>query len=778
VYQGPVTTVSRLRTAEQLATGAVVQVVLLAALGAGAGLGPVGLIAGAGYAVGLCALLAAAARRAGAAALGPADLVTLARAVLVGGVTALVADGLAGGGTPVAVLVVLASTALVLDAVDGRVARRTGTASELGARFDMETDAVGVLVLSVHVATLLGPWVLAIGAMRYAFVAAGRALPWLRAPLPTSHAAKAVAAVQGVVLVVAGADVVPRPAAVALVVTALVLLAWSFGRSVAWLWRHRVGGNGGGGNRHPVASGVVSALAGAGVFVALVAPAEVGRLVPAAFLRVPVEALLAIALFLVLPARAGRVVATLAGVALGLLTLLKVLDLAFSATLARPFDPVLDLVLLGAAVEFLAGSSGRAGALGAAVAAVVLAVAVTVLLALSVRRLARLATRRRTAATRAATVLAAVWVTCAVLGAQIVPGVPVAAASAAAQVHDRAVQVRAGVADRRAFAAEAAVDPYRDTPGTELLTALRGKDVVVAFVESYGRDAVADPELAPALDDGTRRLATAGFAARSGFLTSPVAGGGSWMAHATFLSGLWVDNQQRYRTLVGSDRLTLTGAFARADWRTVGVMPGTTRAWPEGGFYGYDRVYDAHDLAYRGPKLGWAPMPDQYTLSAFRRLEHGRADRPPLMAEIALVSSHAPWAPVPGLVGWAEVGDGAVFEAWAGPDVTAEVMGDPGRARAEYRRSIGYAVNSIVSFVQTYGDDDLVLILLGDHQPGPVVTGGDAGRDVPITIATRDPAVLDRIAGWGWQDGLRPGPQAPVWRMDAFRDRFLAAFGR
>jgi len=189
VYQGPVTTVSRLRTAEQLATGAVVQVVLLAALGAGAGLGPVGLIAGAGYAVGLCALLAAAARRAGAAALGPADLVTLARAVLVGGVTALVADGLAGGGTPVAVLVVLASTALVLDAVDGRVARRTGTASELGARFDMETDAVGVLVLSVHVATLLGPWVLAIGAMRYAFVAAGRALPWLRAPLPTSHAA-------------------------------------------------------------------------------------------------------------------------------------------------------------------------------------------------------------------------------------------------------------------------------------------------------------------------------------------------------------------------------------------------------------------------------------------------------------------------------------------------------------------------------------------------------------------------------------------------------------
>jgi hypothetical protein len=78
--------------------------------------------------------------------------------------------------------------------------------------------------------------------------------------------------------------------------------------------------------------------------------------------------------------------------------------------------------------------------------------------------------------------------------------------------------------------------------------------------------------------------------------------------------------------------------------------------------------------------------------------------------------------------------------------------------------------------VQTYGDDRLVLIFLGDHQPAPIVTGAGASRDVPITIVTRDRAVLDRISGWGWQDGLKPGPQAPVWPMDAFRDRFLTAF--
>ena len=79
--------------------------------------------------------------------------------------------------------------------------------------------------------------------------------------------------------------------------------------------------------------------------------------------------------------------------------------------------------------------------------------------------------------------------------------------------------------------------------------------------------------------------------------------------------------------------------------------------------------------------------------------------------------------------------------------------------------------------METYGDDNLVLILLGDHQPSPIVTGQGASRDVPISIVARDRAVFQRIAPWGWHEGLKPDPQAPVWRMDAFRDRFLSAFG-
>jgi hypothetical protein len=530
-----------------------------------------------------------------------------------------------------------------------------------------------------------------------------------------------------------------------------------------------------------VAAWVTTALAGLLALFALVAPSQIGRLTPGAFLRIPVEGLLGTALLLVLSGRARRIVAVLAGAALGLLTILKIVDMGFYAVLARPFDLVLDWSLLGDAVGFLTASMGRAGAIGAVAAVALLAIAVLTLTTLSVLRLTRLAARHKETTARAVAVLAAAWVACAMLGAQLVPGVPVASGSAADLVYHRALDVRVGLHDQQAFAAEAGVDAFRDTPGKDLLGALRGKDVIVAFVESYGRSAVADPEYASqvgaALDAGNRRLRAAGFASRSAFLTSPTAGGGSWLAHSTFLSGLWINNQQRFRTLVSSDRLTLSSAFQRASWQTAVVMPGTSRAWPEGAFFGYDRIYAARDLGYRGPNFTLATMPDQYTLSTFERLEHGRPDRPPLMAEIELTSSHGPWAPVPRLIGWDQVGDGSVFGPMARQgDQPADVYHNPARMRAAYGRSIVYSLNTLISYVETYGDDDLVLVFLGDHQPAPLIAGEGASRDVPITIVARDRAVLDRISGWGWQDGLKPGPQAPVWPMSAFRDRFLTAF--
>ncbi|MGW1545052.1 CDP-alcohol phosphatidyltransferase family protein [Streptomyces sp. NPDC002309] len=221
---------------QETAVGAGVQIVLLAVLGSAIGLGPAGWLTGLTFAIASWAVLSRALHRSGLRSFGPANRVTLGRATLVGGVTALVADSFESA-PPVTLLVALTAVALILDGVDGKVARRTGTSSALGARFDMEVDAFLILVLSVYVSMSLGPWVLLIGGMRYAFVAAARFRPWLNAALPPSTARKTVAAVQGVFLLVAGADVLPWAGNAAVVGLALGLLVWSFGRDVLWLWR-------------------------------------------------------------------------------------------------------------------------------------------------------------------------------------------------------------------------------------------------------------------------------------------------------------------------------------------------------------------------------------------------------------------------------------------------------------------------------------------------------------------------------------------------------------
>jgi Sulfatase len=528
--------------------------------------------------------------------------------------------------------------------------------------------------------------------------------------------------------------------------------------------------------RRRVLGRVVTVLAALLVFVLLAAPRELGQYSAAAFIRIPVEALAGVALLLVLPARRRRIAAVLGGVGLGLLAVLKIVNTGFLEFLARPFDPVYDWDRIGNAADVLGG----AGAIGAAV----LAVAVVALVAWAVVRLSRAVHRHRTGSTRAVAVLSVAWLVFAALGTQVVFPVPVAARSAAALAYELAQQVPASIAEQRAFEAQmAAPDPFRDAPAQDLLAGLRGKDVVLTFVESYGRSAVEDPAMAPkvdaVLDAGTRTLSAAGYSARSGYLTSPVFGGGSWLAHATLSSGLWVTNQRHHDALVATDRLTLNSAFQKAGWRTAAVMPGTFSDWPEQGFFGVDQVYDSRTMGNRAQLYNRFQTPDQYTLAAFQRAERATPGHAPVMAEIPLVTSHWPWANVPRLVGWDAVGDGTVYDAMGGTaDPVGATASSPALMRAGYVDSIAYSLSSLISYVERYGDDNLVLVFLGDHQPAPSVTGQGASHDVPITIVARDPKVLDRIASWGWTDGLRPGPQAPVWRMDAFRDRFLTAFAR
>ncbi|MFF0200399.1 sulfatase [Streptomyces sp. NPDC005017] len=525
-----------------------------------------------------------------------------------------------------------------------------------------------------------------------------------------------------------------------------------------------------------------SVLAVALPLCALLLPNRLERLSFWAFLRIPGEGVLLAGLLLVLPPRPRRFAAAGTGVLLGLVTVLKCLDMGFYQVLARPFDLVLDWILLDDAAEFVRESFGRTGQVLAVGGASALLLVVIALMTLSTMRLARLLDRHRPVAARTTVVLGTAWIVCVTFA---VPGVgaPLATRGTSEFLGNRVEMVRAGIADAEVFEKEAAVDAFAATPPDRLLTGLRGKDVLFTFVESYGRTAVEDPDMAASvgavLADGTASLKAAGFEARSGWLRSPVTGAGSWLAHSTFLSGLWIKNQQRYRSLTTSDRTTLTGYFRKAGaWRTVGIVPGVRRAWPEGRYFGLDHIYDSERLGYQGPYFSWSPVPDQFSMEAFERLEHGRADRGPLMAEIILASSHNPWAPVPRVIDWEDLGDGSVFHGIAeeGKD-PEEVWRDPDSVRTEYRRAIEYSLRSLTGWLERYGDDDTVLVFLGDHQPVPTVTAGSTSRDVPVTIVARDPEVLDRIADWDWSPGLKPARTAPVWDMDLFRDRFMTAYG-
>jgi hypothetical protein len=534
--------------------------------------------------------------------------------------------------------------------------------------------------------------------------------------------------------------------------------------------------------RRSVGRRTINVLAALFVLFTLLAPNQISRLSPGAFLRIPVEGLVGVAVMLVSPQRLRRPLAAVGGVALGLLTIGKFLDMGFFYALSRPFDLVFDWAFVGNAVEFVTTAIGRVGAIATVIAVIAAAVAVVVLVTLSVLRLTRLVTRHTRPAAATVAVLAVGWVVSSGLGLQAAPGEPVAAKDTINAVVDRTRQVRDARQDQKAFIAQLQSDSIKNTPGNQLLTGLRGKDVVVAFVESYGVDAIQDPEFAPRVDavlaDGDRRLRAAGFSSRSAYLTSPTYGGGSWLAQSTLLSGVWANNQQRYNELIASDHLTLNGAFHRAGWRTVGIMPGVTRAWPEGAFFDFDRIYDSHHLGYAGPHFTWSQVPDQFTLAAFQRLELSKQNRAPIMAEIPLTSSHIPWAPLPKMVNWGSVGNGSVYGPIAAAGQKPDgILQDPARARTAYRQSIEYSLTSLISYVEHYGNDNLVLVFLGDHQASSIVTGQGASRDAPITIVAKDPAVLNRISGWGWTTGLKPGSQAPVWRMDSFRDRFLTAFG-
>lgn len=492
------------------------------------------------------------------------------------------------------------------------------------------------------------------------------------------------------------------------------------------------------------------------------------------------EAALLVGMLALLPRRrwsAGLATATAVG--LVLVCVVAFVDVGFRAILGRPINLSLDLYLAGAVYKLALGNLGMAktvlafvtGALGLAL----VTGGVARMLMPSGRKVSRLAPRL------GGVVMIALFALGLSRGGSV-PWLGERMAFPAVQLAKEQVeQFRLTQVERKSFAAELAATPdsYEGTSG--LLGKLAGKDVLVTFIESYGMSALVDPQwkvvVRPRLDDLASRLAAAGLHVASGKLLSPTLGGQSWYAHGTMISGLWLDTQLRYDLLMASRRETLVDDFRRAGHGTAALMPAITTAWPEGTRLGYDQVFTRPDISYAGPPLFWVTMPDQFTLSFLEHTIRASAAGRPLFLEVALVSSHIPWTPIVPILDWDSVGDGAAFAPYeAYGDPPEEVWIDLGKLREDYPKSLAYSLDAVTGFAERYLDDGSLLIVLGDHDPQPWVTGEDVTREVPVHVITRDQALLKPFLAWGFQPGVVPDSHQPIRRMDEFRPWFVPAF--
>jgi hypothetical protein len=451
-------------------------------------------------------------------------------------------------------------------------------------------------------------------------------------------------------------------------------------------------------------------------------------------------------------------------------------DLVFRVALGRPLDLSLDLYLVGAVYNLAVGNTGI-------VRTILLFGGVLIGGGLAVLGTAWLLTPpapsgggASLARSRPAPVRKVAW---AILGGAAAWGLvglvarPIGAriaAPVASLVVDQAGYFAATRAERATFAADLARASGVDTVPAPFAR-LGHRDVVVAFIESYGMAAFDDPDFSavvrPRLERAAERLDSAGVGMVSGELVSPTMGGQSWYAHGTFISGLWLSNQLRWDLLLSSGHPTLVDDFHRAGYRAAVLMPAITTAWPEAERLRFDDVYTSLNIPYAGPPLYWVTMPDQYTWAFLGDVL--RKSSEPLFVEAGMLSSHAPWTPVLPLVAWGSMGDGSVFEPFRRNGYPPEeTWWDVDELRDGYGRSLAYSLEAMAEFAERYLDDGTLLIVLGDHQAAPWVTGDDA-PEVPVHVLARDRGLLAPFVHWGFRAGAVPPEDVTPHRMDEVR---------
>ncbi|MEM6382653.1 MAG: sulfatase-like hydrolase/transferase [Pseudomonadota bacterium] len=479
--------------------------------------------------------------------------------------------------------------------------------------------------------------------------------------------------------------------------------------------------------------------------------------------------------------RVGRFVRAMITAALTLLVVLKTADFIMFTALNRGFNPVADISLVWSLVQLIDGAFGVVAGYLAVLGALLAIMLVALLLWWSLGLWARfdIPFGRRLASVTGAGLFA---VFCAAeigdaMGRWSLPIDPPGSAFTARVGVERVEMTRKTLADLQAFQQAAANDPYA---GNDSLLRLIDRDTLIIFVESYGRTSFDTPQYADlhlaTLREGEATLRAAGLSMATRFLSSPTRGGQSWLAHATFANGLWVDGQTSYGAVLASGRQSLFHIAARSGFHTATVMPQITLDWPEAEFMGFETVLVAEDLGYAGEAFNWVTMPDQFTLAALDRLlrSPGDDDRP-LFAQAALVSSHAPWVPVPDLLDWETIGDGTIYnETVQSGDAPRDVWRDRDRVRAQYRLAVDYALQTVLAYAELHASEPPLMIVIGDHQATNFVAL-DERPDVPIHVIGPS-HLVEPLQAAGFEQGLIPAEDSPVVPMDQMRNVIIDVY--
>lgn len=424
-------------------------------------------------------------------------------------------------------------------------------------------------------------------------------------------------------------------------------------------------------------------------------------------------------------------------------------DALVRAVFSRPLNILLDPWLLKAGFNLLQGSLGTP----AAVIVAVLAAAGVAATLLGMRALLRLALTPL--APGAAAGIVAVSVLAFAVGCPGQPG-PVRPALAGL-VHEQASQVRVTLAEREALLARASSDRMQ----ARAVPQLAGRDVVMVFIESYGVSALDQARYAdvlkPVLARAENTLSEAGLSMVSTRMASPIRGGQSWLSHASVLSGQRIDNDYWYSLLLDSGQDFLTDDLRLTGHMPLVVAPAIVQPWPEAGALGFEAVYPAEALKYNGPASGWVGIPDQYTLHRYSRHLRPRHSGP-VFSVLMLISSHAPWSPSPPLLDdWGGLDRPNPWPDWSAParDPLA-YWRDTDRLRSRYPHALAYSLEAVFEWAARDLPEDALLIVLGDHQASPLITGHAAGPDVPVHFVSADAAVVSNLALSGARDGLVP----------------------